>query len=170
MYETLYWRAGMTSHFAPVALLPFLGAFVVKQIRMAAERAPSVWVYGTCLVIPFFVMGRKFCGHPTTLVGLGSRSGHFRRMVVESPCTPNDPVDPVLDIGRRFGLIDRVGTGSRKFPAPGRYKIEFVGPGVGYLSFSDRVQIDSLQTIPLPILFSVVTPGLLFYLRHARYR
>ena len=27
--------------------------------------------------------------------------------------------------------------------------------------------IDSLQTIPLPILFSVVTPGLLFYLRHA---
>jgi hypothetical protein len=27
--------------------------------------------------------------------------------------------------------------------------------------------IDSLQTIPLPILFSVVTSGLLFYLRHA---
>ena len=53
LYETLYWRAGMTSHFAPVALLPFLGAFVVKQIRMAAERAPSVWVYGACFCDPF---------------------------------------------------------------------------------------------------------------------
>ncbi len=39
LYETLYWRAGMTSHFAPLVFLPFLGAFVVREIRRAAVRA-----------------------------------------------------------------------------------------------------------------------------------
>jgi hypothetical protein len=45
LYETLYWRAGMTSHFAPLVFLTFLGAFLVKEIRLAGERKPSIWSY-----------------------------------------------------------------------------------------------------------------------------
>ena len=66
LYQTLYWRAGMTSHFAPVALLPFVGAFVMRQIRLAAERDPSVWVYAACFVMPFVIGG--FSEPPTTLM------------------------------------------------------------------------------------------------------
>src|SRR6478672_2451127 len=40
LYETLYWRAGMTSHFAPLALIPFFGTFLLKQIRKVQERSP----------------------------------------------------------------------------------------------------------------------------------
>lgn len=45
LYETLYWRAGMTSHFAPLVFLTFLGAFLVRKIRLAGERPTSVWTY-----------------------------------------------------------------------------------------------------------------------------
>lgn len=65
LYETLYWRAGMTSHFAPLALLPFLGAFVIGQIRLAGERTPPAWVYVACFVIPFVIGG--FSEPPVTL-------------------------------------------------------------------------------------------------------
>ena len=46
LYETLYWRAGMTSHFAPLVFLTFLGAFLLKEIRLAGERKPSIWSFG----------------------------------------------------------------------------------------------------------------------------
>src|ERR1051325_196131 len=37
LYETLYWRAGMTSHFAPLVFIPFLGAFLLRQLRNAKK-------------------------------------------------------------------------------------------------------------------------------------
>jgi len=40
LYETRYWRAGMTSHFAPRVFFLFLGVFLLKQIRRARERSP----------------------------------------------------------------------------------------------------------------------------------
>jgi hypothetical protein len=46
LYETLYWRAGMTSHFAPLVFLTFLGAFLLKEIRLAGGRKPSIWRFG----------------------------------------------------------------------------------------------------------------------------
>ena len=46
LYETLYWRAGMTSHFAPLVFLTFLGAFLVKEIRLAGQRKLSIWRFG----------------------------------------------------------------------------------------------------------------------------
>ena len=52
LYETLYWRAGMTSHFAPLVFIPFFGAFLLRQIRNAQERSPSLWVQAACFIIP----------------------------------------------------------------------------------------------------------------------
>lgn len=66
LYQTFYWRAGMTSHYAPVALLPFLGAFMMKQIRVSGERTPSVWAYAACFIIAFMIGG--FSEPPTTVM------------------------------------------------------------------------------------------------------
>jgi hypothetical protein len=57
LYETLYWRAGMTSHFAPLVFLPFLGAFLVYQIRIAKLRPPSVWILVADFVVAFMLGG-----------------------------------------------------------------------------------------------------------------
>lgn len=50
LYETLYWRAGMTSHFAPLVFLTFLGAFVVRAARLATARPVSVWTLVICFL------------------------------------------------------------------------------------------------------------------------
>jgi hypothetical protein len=66
LYETLYWRAGMTSHFAPLVFLTFLGAFVVHQIRVAKIRPPSVWVLILDFLAAFIIGG--FSEPPVALV------------------------------------------------------------------------------------------------------
>src|SRR5215207_628743 len=57
LYETLYWRAGMTSHFAPLVFMTFLGTFILKQIKSAGERFPSFWVLVICFVASLVVGG-----------------------------------------------------------------------------------------------------------------
>ena len=57
LYQTLYWRAGMTSHFAPLVFMPFWGTFLLRQIRNAREGAPSLWVQLACFMIPFTIGG-----------------------------------------------------------------------------------------------------------------
>ncbi len=55
-YEILYWRAGMTSHFAPLVFLTFLGAFLLKQIRVAKVEPPSFWILAICF-LAFLIVG-----------------------------------------------------------------------------------------------------------------
>lgn len=57
LYQTLYWRAGMTSHFAPLVLIPFFGVFLLRQIRNTKQHSPSILVLAACFVIPFVVGG-----------------------------------------------------------------------------------------------------------------
>ena len=66
LYETLYWRAGMTSHFAPVVFLTFLGAFLTREIRLAAERPPQIWSPFLCFLGALFVGG--FSEPPLTML------------------------------------------------------------------------------------------------------
>jgi len=55
-YEILYWRAGMTSHFAPLVFLTFLGAFLLKRIRVAKVQPPPFWILAICF-LAFFIVG-----------------------------------------------------------------------------------------------------------------
>ena len=57
LYETLYWRAGMTSHFAPLVFMPFWGAFLIRQVRKAREQSPFIWIQALCFVMPFIIGG-----------------------------------------------------------------------------------------------------------------
>ncbi len=66
LYEILYWRAGMTSHFAPVVFLTFLGAFLLREIRLAAQRPPQLWSLVLCFLGAFVVGG--FSEPPLTML------------------------------------------------------------------------------------------------------
>jgi hypothetical protein len=57
LYQTLYWRAGMTSHFAPLVFIPFLGAFLLRQIRSASGSTPSIWMRFASLILAFVLGG-----------------------------------------------------------------------------------------------------------------
>ena len=166
LYETLYWRAGMTSHFAPLAFLPFLGAFLVRQIRNANERLPSLWVQAACFLIPFLVGGLS--EPPTTLMItvlflafcaawywsdlryrrsrllilfwslLGAVTALFVMAVAPANSLRMQTPPPGL-----FILIARIVN----------YPIYFI--------------VDTLRALPLPTLMSMAVPALFFYVKYA---
>lgn len=57
LYETLYWRAGMTSHFAPLAFMPFLFVFLLRTIRKAGDSTPAWWIRGAGFILAFVLGG-----------------------------------------------------------------------------------------------------------------
>ena len=166
LYETLYWRAGMTSHFAPLVFIPFFGTFLLKQIRLAEKRPASLWIQLVCLISPLIIGG--FSEPPTTLMitvlllaifGIwmwGKREirksvlilliwsfiGAVLALVVLALAPANslrlDRPPPGL-----FELINRIII----FP------IDFI--------------IDTLRTRPTPTIVSVVMPAMLFYVYYS---
>jgi hypothetical protein len=66
LYETLYWRAGMVSHFAPVVFLTFLGAYLLREMRKAAERSPNIWSLLLCFLGALVIGG--FSEPPLTML------------------------------------------------------------------------------------------------------
>jgi hypothetical protein len=57
LYETLYWRAGMTSHFAPLAFMPFLFVFLLRQINQTGQGIPARWARGAGFLLAFMLGG-----------------------------------------------------------------------------------------------------------------
>lgn len=166
LYQTLYWRAGMTSHFAPIALLPFLCAFVMKQIRSAKERAPSLWIYVACFVIAFIMGG--FSEPPTTLmisalilailavwwwvttpvkrstllILLSTLAGFLVSLIVLALAPANS---------MRIGDTES--------------NLLLLAWKIFYSTF--EFAVDHMQTLPLPVLFSILIPGMFFYVQYA---
>lgn len=166
LYETLYWRAGMTSHFAPVVLIPFFGAFVLRQIKHAGEHAPSLPVQAACFLIPFLIGGLS---EPPTAVmitvlvlGIGatwywadtrsrrsillilfwSLLGALTALLLMAFAPANSirmqtPPPPLLELVRRVV----------------KYPWEFI--------------LDTLRALPTPTLVSVAVPALLFYVKYS---
>jgi len=57
LYETLYWRAGMTSHFAPLVFIPFLFVFLLRNIRKSGNSISSLWIRGAGFFLAFILGG-----------------------------------------------------------------------------------------------------------------
>lgn len=66
LVQILYWRAGMTSHFAPLVFMFFLGTFLLNWIQHTRGRMPSVWVRVACFLGTFLIGG--FSEPPTALM------------------------------------------------------------------------------------------------------
>ena len=166
LYETLYWRAGMTSHFAPLAFIPFFGAFLLIQIRLSRERTPSLWAQMVCLISPLLIGGLS--EPPTalmiTILILGIFAtwiwgkGQFRRSTL------------ILLLwslaGALLALVVLVLAPANSLrlgrPPPG--VLELVSR---LLLFPAEFILDTLQTRPTPTLASVMMPAVLFCVYYA---
>jgi len=166
LYETLYWRAGMTSHFAPLVFIPFFGAFLLRQIRLAQERSPSIWIQIVCLICPLIVGG--FSEPPTalmiTLFFLGIVAtwiwgkGQFRRSIL------------ILLLWSLAGAL--LALVVLAFAPANSIRLSRPPPGLfelisRILLFPLDFIVDTLQTRPIPTIFSVVTPALLFFVHYS---
>ena len=164
LYETLYWRAGMTSHFAPLVLFLFLGAFLLKQIRNTRERSPSLWVQAVCFIGPFLVGGLS--EPPTAMVITilflamcavwWQGEGRSRRWTL------------VLLLWALLGAL--LALIVMALAPANSLRLQTAPPGLlelvsGILRHPLEFIVDTLRTLPIPTLISVTMPALLFYVK-----
>ena len=165
LYETLYWRAGMTSHFAPVVFLPFFGAFLIWQIRNATESSPPVWAQAACFLIPFMVGGLS--EPPTalmiTILGLAVPAAWWwsdsrKRLATLIPLlwSLGGAVTALLVMGLAPANSLRMQTPPPPLP-------ELVARVFYYPSF---FVVETLRTLPLPTLISIAVPAVIFYVKY----
>jgi hypothetical protein len=166
LYETLYWRAGMTSHFAPLVFIPFFATFLLRQIRRAQDRSPSLWTQAACFLIPLVIGGLS--EPPTALMitvlflavvgAWWGSDGRYRRSVLS------------LLIWSLLGALTALiimalapaNTLRTQTATPG--VMELIARVVSYpLDFI----ADTLRAYPLPTLASVIVPALLFYVKYS---
>jgi len=165
LYETLYWRAGMTSHFAPLVFIPFFGTFLLKQIRKAREHMPSLWVQAACFIIPLVIGGLS--EPPTalmiTILGLATVAAWW------------------MDVRNRrsvlmllaWSLLGALTALIIMAVAPANaLRTQTATPGLMELLsriiyFPLYFIADTLRAYPIPTLASVIVPALLFYVKYA---
>jgi len=165
LYETLYWRAGVTYHFAPIVFLPFLGAFLIRQIRNVTESSPPLWVQVACFLIPFVIGGLS--EPPTalmiTVLGLAvfaawrwSDSRSRRATLILLLWSLAGAVTALLVMG--FAPAN-----SLRMQTPPPPLLELLSKILYYPSFFVR---GTLRTLPLPTLISIAVPAVLFYVKY----
>ena len=166
LYETLYWRAGMTSHFAPLIFIAFFGMFLLKQIRKVHEGSASLWVQAACFMIPLVVGGLS--EPPTalmiTILGLATVAAWWwsdarsRRSVL------------VLLAWSLLGALTALIIMAM---APANaLRTQTATPGL--MELLSRIIyyplyfiVDTLRAYPIPTLASVIVPALLFHVKYA---
>ncbi len=57
LFQTIYWRSGLSTHFVPLVCLTALCAFLLFQIRRLGGRRPAIWLGLLFFIIAFFVGG-----------------------------------------------------------------------------------------------------------------
>jgi hypothetical protein len=166
LYETLYWRAGMTSHFAPLVFILFLGVFLLKQIRNARERSPSLWIQAVCFIGPFLAGGLS--EPPTalmiTILFLAACAawwwgdGRSRRSILI-----------VLSWSLAGALVALL---VMAFAPANLLRLQTAPPGLlelvsGILRHTFEFIVATLRTLPAPTLISVALPAVLLYVKFA---
>ena len=180
LYETLYWRAGMTSHFAPLVLIPFFGAFLIRQIRKAKEHSPALWIPTACFIIPFLIGGLS--EPPTALMITVLFLGTCAAWWLGKPASLSDSRSSTRDdayyrrsilmilfwslLGAMTALIVMALAPANSIrmqtPPPGPIELTF-----RIVNFPLYFIVDTLRTLPIPTFVSVAVPALLFYVKYA---
>jgi hypothetical protein len=167
LYEVLYWRAGMTSHFAPVVFLMFLGTFLVREIRLAAERPTSIWTFLLCFLGAIVIGG--FSEPPLTMLitilVLGFAAVLFwdhslarRARLGILSWTLAGSILALLILAFAPANSIRLGT-----PPPGLVELVFKT-----FKFPMEFIVDIFRSMPLTTLITFLLPAVLFYVYYSR--
>jgi hypothetical protein len=165
LYQTLYWRAGMTSHFAPLVFIPFFGTFLLRQINNAGQHAPGPGVQAACFLIPFLIGGLS--EPPTALMitvlalGMGAAwlwgDRRYRRSILSLLFWSLAGALTALIV------MALAPANSLRMQTPPPLLPELVARIVSYPAF---FIIDTLRALPVPTLISAAVTALFFYVKY----
>ncbi|HET9910070.1 MAG TPA: DUF6056 family protein [Anaerolineales bacterium] len=167
LYETLYWRAGMTSHFAPLVFIPFFGAFLLRQISLAEKRFPPLWIQLVCLISPLIIGG--FSEPPTTVM-----ITTLLLAIIWTWIWGNKNVRKPALILLAWSFVGAVLALIVLALAPAN-SLRLDRPPPGLFELINRIIIypfdfivDTLRTRPTPTIISVMMPAILFYVYYSQ--
>jgi Family of unknown function (DUF6056) len=162
LFQTVYWRSAMATHFAPLVYLTAFGAFLLFQIRRSAGKRPSVLLGMLCLIIAFF--GGGFSEPPDAMLIVASL------FALVSVWLWNHGL---LRLSALTLLTWTLGGGLLAlavmvFSPANAFRLGSPPPGIPILIYRTILYtlqfiLDSFATLPLPTLVSIAIPAFLFY-------
>ena len=164
LFQTIYWRSSMMTHFAPLVFGSLLLAFWVRQARQ--EKAPSIGLNIFFLVAAYIISG--FSEPPTTTMVTV-----FSLLLLAAWKWSNPPLRKKYFahlvwpfIGVLLGLLTLVlsPAGINSAQERSLNPINILSKSFVY---AYEFMLDTLRTQPLPILLTILIPLLLFWL-HAK--
>ncbi len=161
-FQTIYWRSGMATHFAPLVYLTALAALLLMLIRRYEGRRPALWIGPVLLVLAFF--GGGFSEPPDAMLISGALLALIGVwLLVKGP--RRLPALQLVTWALVGGVLALVVMGL----APGNeFRLGTPPPAMPVLLertalYSLQFIRDSIETLPLATLVSVVMAALLFY-------
>ncbi len=160
LFQTIYWRSAMMTHFAPLVFVSFLFAFLVRRSRLAEAHPPSPLVYTFVFISAFLIAG--FSEPPTTtllviiplmimaILMQGSTSAKRRQVTL---------------FGWMFGgivlgfLVMALSPAVSNVTSGNSFGLVLVNSFYYALLFTR----DSFTTVPLPLFLSFLAPFLLIW-------
>lgn len=161
-FQILYWRSAMATHFAPLVFMPFLASFILQSISSASKNQLPRWKYLLGFLIAFLIGGFS---EPTaavmitllalafTAAWLWVKSSNRKTALNLLICSLTGAMLAMLVMALSPANSFRLGTPPPALPIlisrAFRYGIEFT--------------LNSFRTLPLPTLFTVFMPFVIFY-------
>lgn len=161
-FQTVYWRSAMATHFAPLVYLIAFTALLLGMIRRMDGQRPGVWPGILCVVLAFF--GGGFSEPPDAMLIVASalaltgvwiwgRSTRRRAALYHLGWTLAGAIMALVVMGVSPANSFRLRT-----PPPGFSALIY-----RTLLSTFQFILDSLHILPLPTVFSIAIPFLLFY-------
>lgn len=166
LFQTIYWRSSMMTHFAPLVALSFLAAFLFMYMRRSARQVVSIWIY-PALAISFF-LAAGFSEPPTVTmltllpllmaaVWLWSPAEGKRRQIV---------LLAAAWVGTLLGLLAMILSPAALNASHEGSVQSFPIILLNSFLYSYVFLLDGVQTLPLPSVISVLVTFFAAWLLH----
>jgi len=162
-FQILYWRSSLATHFAPLVFMPYLASSILRSITSAAKVSPSYWVYPLVFFASFILGGFS---EPTAVVIISLLAlAIFSTWLWMTRPTRGTALSLLLwsFAGAVLALVVMAISPANAFRLGNA-----LPPTIPLLisrsfSYGFDFILNSFRTLPLPTLFTVLIPFLIFY-------
>jgi hypothetical protein len=162
-FQILYWRSSMSAHFAPLVCMPYLFAALTRSIGTAEKKPPALWVYPLVFLASFMIGGFS---EPAVMVMISLLAlaifctwFWMKRSARSTALT----LLPISLAGAALALIVMAFAPAREFrlanATPPTLPVVFMRT----FDYGFDFILNSFRTLPLPTVFTLLIPFLIFY-------
>ncbi len=161
-FQTIYWRSSLATHFAPLVYLMIVSALALLTIREMEARRSALWIGPLFMVLAF--IGGGFSEPPDAMLITFSALALAAIMIWEKGSRRRSAISIVAWI-----LVGGVLALAVMALSPGNsFRLAKAPPGLVSLASRTLLYVvlfirDSFIALPIPSLFSILIPFLLFY-------